>query len=176
MIRSAIATIAALCAAQPVFSQQAYSISLKPGMTLVSGDTWIAGDKRYRLLGVQSCLRGSQFTNAAGRRSDCGDAALALFGAFIKDTRPECAPIAAAPAITYVVCRATVAGRKIDLGTALIARGFAFAALDSGGMPVRPEYAVAEQGARERKAGFWRFPDVQHPGLLIGKSATRGSP
>ena len=53
----------------------------------------------------------------------------------------------------------------------LISSGFAFAALDAGGLPVHAEYAVVEQDARERHAGLWQFDDVQHPAILLSRNA-----
>lgn len=139
-------------------------------MILESGDAWSMSGRRFRLYGVQSCLRGTVYTDLQNRRRDCGDASLAVFSAFIKDTGPSCAPIVKSADVTYVVCYATVAGKKIDLGTAMISEGYAFASLDRQGLPLNPAYAVAEQEARSRKAGLWQFPDIQHPALVMGKA------
>ncbi|MGV2174952.1 thermonuclease family protein, partial [Agrobacterium vitis] len=70
--------------------------------------------KRFKLFGVQSCLRGTTFTNERGQKQDCGDASLAMLAAYIKDTRPVCAPTAQTPDLTYVVCYATIAGTPLD--------------------------------------------------------------
>jgi endonuclease YncB( thermonuclease family) len=140
-------------------------------VTLESGDTWSIAGKRYRLYGVQSCLRGTGYTDRQNRKKDCGDASIAVLAAFIQDTHPSCAPITQKADLTYVVCYATVAGQRLDLGTILISEGFGFAALDPNGIPVNPAYAVAEQQARSRRAGLWQFPDVQHPSVLIGRAA-----
>ena len=148
--------------------------SLHPGVTLVTGNTWLDGQKRYRLYGIQSCLRATYFTNAAGRRVDCGDASLAVLAAFIKDTHPRCEPVAATKALSYVVCSASVAGQSIDLGTALISSGYAFAALDAAGLPINPAYAVAEKQAREKRVGLWQFQDVQHPAFVLGNATREG--
>ncbi|WP_117196067.1 thermonuclease family protein [Rhizobium terrae] len=94
-----------------------------------------------------------------------------MLAAFIKDIQPRCTPIARRADLTYVVCFAVVGGAKLDLGTILISRGYAFAALDGRGMPLNSSYAVAEAQAKDAKAGLWQFPDVQHPALLLGKAA-----
>lgn len=151
-------------AAQQEFFRLSGSVSLE------SGDAWTMLRQRFRLYGVQSCLRGTGYTDLQNRRRDCGDASLAVFSAFIKDTGPSCAPIVKSADVTYVVCYATVAGKKLDLGTAMISEGYAFAALDRQGLPLNPAYAVAEQEARSRKAGLWQFPDIKHPALLMGKA------
>ncbi len=140
---------------------------LAPGITLETGDTWTDGAKRYRIYGIQSCIRGTSYTDNGGQKQDCGDASLAVLAAFIKDTKPVCAPTAETPHLTYVVCYATVGNRRLDLATIIVSQGFAFASLDQNGMPVFPAYAVAEQEARSRKAGLWQFSDVQHPSILL---------
>ncbi|TIU09976.1 MAG: thermonuclease family protein, partial [Mesorhizobium sp.] len=35
---------------------------LQPGITLETGDTWVSDGQKYRLFGVQSCLRGTAYT------------------------------------------------------------------------------------------------------------------
>lgn len=146
---------------------------LGEGAEFESGDTWSLEGQRYRLYGVQSCLRGTTFTNKAGVRQDCGEASLAVLAAFVRDTHPSCAPIAKASSITYVVCFATVASERLDLGTMLISEGYAFAALDAKGLPINTAYSVAEQQARVRKEGLWQFSDVQHPAVLLSRAAKR---
>ena len=47
--------------------------------------------RRYRLYGVQTCLRGTTYTDHAGQRRDCGEASLAVLAAYITDTHPVCA-------------------------------------------------------------------------------------
>ncbi|MBB6469169.1 endonuclease YncB(thermonuclease family) [Aminobacter lissarensis] len=144
---------------------------LQPGVTLETGDTWIAEGKRYRLYGVQSCLRGTAYTERSGEKQDCGDASLAMLAAYIRDTSPVCAPVAASAGTTFVACYATIGGERLDLANILIASGFAFASLDAGGMPLHAPYAVVEQKARESRAGLWQFDDVQHPSILLSRAA-----
>lgn len=142
-------------------------------VTLESGDTWMQSGQKFRLFGVQSCLRGTSYTAKDGSKRDCGDASMAMFAAYIRDTKPVCAAVAKTGDLTYVMCYATVAGKMLDLGTILISTGFAFAALNQSGIPYNPAYAVAEQQARDGKSGLWAFPDVQHPAILISKAAKR---
>jgi endonuclease YncB( thermonuclease family) len=148
-------------------------IVIHPGVTLVSGDTWLEDGKRYRLFGVQSCLRGTWFTNATGQRLDCGDASMAFLAAFIKDTNPRCTPLVITSELAYVVCSAAIGNQTVDLGTALVGSGYAFAALDNRGLPANPAYAVAEQRARAARAGLWQFADVQHPALILGPAESQ---
>ncbi len=146
---------------------------LGPDVLLESGDTWSRNGVRYRLYGVQSCLRGTSFTNRYGRTEDCGEASLSVLAAFVKDTKPVCAPIVKSGSVTYVMCFASVAGKHLDLGMMLICEGYVFAALDTAGMPVDPSYAVAEQQARVNQAGLWQFSGIQHPAIVLGRAAGR---
>ncbi|MCP2138454.1 endonuclease YncB(thermonuclease family) [Rhizobium sp. SLBN-94] len=137
---------------------------------LEAGDSWTQDGARYRLYGIQSCLRGTSFTDRAGQKRDCGEASIAVLAAFIKDIRPQCAPVTIIETTRFVLCYGTVGSQRVDLATALIMEGYAFAALDADGLPVHAPYAVAEQQARARKAGLWQFSDVQHPALLLSKA------
>jgi len=144
---------------------------LRPGVTLETGDTWVAEGKRYRLYGIQSCLRGTAYTDRSGEKRDCGEASLAMLAAYIRDTRPVCAPVARNADTTFVACYAIIGRERLDLANILIASGFAFAALDAGGMPFHEPYAVVEQKARESRTGLWQFDDVQHPSILLSRAA-----
>ncbi|MEP9389919.1 thermonuclease family protein [Mesorhizobium sp. KR9-304] len=143
---------------------------LRPGVTLETGDSWIEEGHRYRLYGVQTCLRGTTYTDHTGHRRDCGDASLAVLAAYIADTHPICAPISTQEDITYVACYATIGTDRLDLANVLIASGFAFAAMRADGLPQHAPYAVVEQSARERRAGLWQFDDVQHPAIVLGRA------
>jgi endonuclease YncB( thermonuclease family) len=128
----------------------------------------------YRLYGVQSCLRGTSFTNAHGLERDCGEASLAMLVALTRDLRPQCYDAAEQPETktVFVFCVATRvagagAGSRIDLGTALVATGFAFAALKPDGQPVHAPYFVAQLVAQRAKAGLWAFPDLPDPNAII---------
>ncbi|MGI0526644.1 thermonuclease family protein [Rhizobium giardinii] len=142
---------------------------LLPGVTLESGDTWISNDERFRLYGVQSCLRGTLYTDRNGAKRDCGEASLAVLAAYIKDTKPACAAVAKKAGIAYVVCYAMVGKERLDLANILITSGYAFASLDHQGMPYHVPYAVSERYARDKRAGLWQFDDVQHPAILLSR-------
>ncbi|WP_282588907.1 thermonuclease family protein [Lichenifustis flavocetrariae] len=139
-----------------------------------TGDSWTDHSVTYRLYGVQSCLRGTAFTNTHGQRRDCGEASLAMLVALVRDLRPLCAVAGQSPAAStlFVFCIAQPtagagAGSRIDLGTALIATGFAFAAQTPDGQPVHAPYAVAEQVAQKSRAGLWAFADLPDPNAII---------
>lgn len=170
-MRRAAIYLAAVLTSGEINAAPAGYFDLQPGVTLESGDTWVAAGNRYRLYGVQSCLRGTPYTDKTGQKRDCGDASLAVFAAYIKDTRPVCAPVARTAETSYVVCYATVGKDRLDLATMMVTSGYAFAALNAEGLPFHPPYAVAEQSAREQRAGLWQFEDVQHPAILLSRSA-----
>lgn len=164
-------SVAAVLTAGSAFAAPAGYFDLKPGVTLETGDTWIAEGKRYHLYGVQSCLRGTTYTDRSGGKRDCGEASLAMLAAYIRDTNPVCAPVAENAGTTFVACYATIGRERVDLANVLIASGFAFAALDTGGMPFHAPYAVVEHKARESRAGLWQFDDVQHPSIMLSRAA-----
>ena len=172
----ALASLAGIAGAnsQALAAPQGY-FDLSPGVTLSTGESWSDGAANYRLYGVQSCLRSTTYTNAAGQTADCGDASLAMFAAYIKDTKPVCAPVVIVGQLTYVMCYAAIGAEQVDLGTLLISSGFAFASLDKDGLPYNANYAVAEQTAREEKRGLWQFPDVQHPAIALAIQAHQQS-
>lgn len=145
--------------------------------TFVTGDTWTYGGETHRLYGVQACLRQTYFHNATGARVDCGEASLAMLVSLIRDLKPQCytAGWQAATKTRFVVCVAqptegSAAGSRIDLGTALISTGWAFAAVTSGGSPVHTPYIVAQEVAKKQHLGLWQFPDVPDPNAIILKS------
>lgn len=170
MHRSAL-LLAGFAFTTPAIAAPPGYFDLKPGVTLETGDTWTDAGKRYRIYGIQSCIRGTFYTDHAGQKRDCGDASLAILAAYIKDTAPICAPAAQTSDLTYVVCYSTVKDSRLDLATMMISQGFAFASLDKFGLPVFPAYSVAEQDARARTAGLWQFKDVQHPAILLSARA-----
>jgi endonuclease YncB( thermonuclease family) len=147
------------------------------GVAFATGDTWTQNGQTMRLYGVQSCIRGTTFTNPLGVKTDCGEASLAYLAALVHDTRPQCAPVAQIgeqPAI-LVVCSAHVGSSTLDLGTVLITEGFAFAAFNNDAKPVYMPYLVAEILARKNRAGLWAAPDMPHPNSILFKGLQGGN-
>lgn len=154
----------AILSGTPVAAQQRQWAPIAPGTVFESGDSWVSEGKRFRLYGVRACERGRSFVNASGVRHDCGEASLAMLVSLIRDLNPVCTEVArdAKAGITHVIClalpdRGAARGSRIDLGTALIASGFAFAAKDGSGRPIHREYAVAEDVAKRGHAGLWSY-------------------
>ena len=165
-----------LLTAAPTASQPAAPIWAPVPLSAVyqTGDSWTDSGMTYRLYGVQSCLRGTTFTNAHGQTRDCGEASLAMLVALVRDLRPQCSAAVQSPgsSTVFVFCIAQPttgagAGSRIDVGTALIATGFAFAALQPDGQPVHAPYVVAEQVAQHSRAGLWAFADLPDPNAII---------
>lgn len=66
--------------------------------TFETGDSWTFQGTRFRLYGVQSCLRQTSFTNEHNLKRDCGEASLAMLIALIRDLKPLCYSAATSPA------------------------------------------------------------------------------
>lgn len=176
MRRVALAAVVSLALFNTAVAQNSTSgwFPVSPNAVFQTGDSWSDADATFRLYGVQSCLRGTSFTNAHGLTRDCGEASLAMLVALFRDLQPQCYAAAEIPQTrtTFVFCVATRIegagkGSRIDLGTALIATGFAFAALRPDGQPVHVPYLVAQQLAQKARAGLWAFSDLPEPNAII---------
>jgi len=139
-----------------------------------TGDAWSHGGKRFRLYGVQSCLRGTSFTNAKGVKRDCGEASLAMLVSLVRDLRPMCyaAAIVDYGKTVLVFCFATMEqgrnkGARLDLGTALISIGYGFASIKFDGQPVYAPYLIAQAQAKNTKSGLWAYADMPDPNAII---------
>ena len=169
----ALSITALMLAAGPALAAPDGYFDLKPGITLVSGDTWRHAGRTYRLYGVQSCLRGTFYTAERGKKVDCGDSAIAVLAAYIKDTKPLCAPVARSASVTYVSCYVMMGNDRLDLGTMLISTGWGFAALNTNGEPYQMSYLVTEQAAKDAQKGLWQYPDLQHPSIIVSSQAQK---
>lgn len=183
-MRRALAITAALIFALTPARAESSASWFPPPPTAVyqTGDSWTDRGVTYRLYGVQSCLRGTNFTNAHGLKRDCGEASLAMLIALTRDLRPQCYEAMSLPQANtiFVFCIAQPtqgagAGSRIDLGTALIATGYAFAALQPDGTPVHPPYLVAQTVAAKSHAGLWAFPDLPEPNAIILRALRAGA-
>lgn len=183
--RLTILALLSMLAASPAPAQIAAPgwFPVAPDAAFDTGDSWSSAGVTYRLYGVQSCLRGTFFTNAHGIKRDCGEASLAMLVALIRDLRPQCYEAAEAPQTrtAFVFCVAVRTegagkGSRIDLGTALIATGFAFAALKPDGSPVHAPYLEAQHVAQRSRTGLWAFPDLPDPNAIILRAIRQVSP
>lgn len=137
-----------------------------------TADTWVAGGRRYRLYGLQSCLRGTSVTVSSGTVRDCGELNLIMAQALIRDTRPVCTSIKEIDQNNaVVVCQTTAGQRHYDLATYMIAQGWGFAAVDNSGHLIVPGYRIAEESARSASAGLWSYSDMPHPVSILRQQA-----
>lgn len=143
-------------------------------VSFLTGDTWQQGRQKLRLYGIQSCIRGTTYTDKSGLKQDCGTVSLAVLAAMVRDTKPACSPIAQLPSAKQgeeptilVVCSSHVGDQSLDLGTVLITQGFAFAAFSNDAKPVYMPYLVAEATAKQSKVGLWAYSDMPHPNLVL---------
>ena len=133
-----------------------------------TGDTWIAAGRRYRLYGLQACLRGTKITVTRNIKRDCGEMNVMMTQSMIQDTNPVCATIKDIDEHNVVVaCRTTNGQRSYDLATYLIAQGWGFAATNEVGGLIVPGYRIAEESARSARAGLWAYPDLPHPVSIL---------
>jgi endonuclease YncB( thermonuclease family) len=153
-------------------ADRTFAIS-QTGVTFLTGDSWQEAGKRFRLYGVQSCLRGTFYTDKAGQRQDCGAVSTAMLAAFVRDLKPVCAPVAQIaadekqPTTLLVICTGEVHGERLDLGATMITQGFAFSAIDNQSHPVYLPYLIEEGIAEEARKGLWAFGDLPHPNATL---------
>lgn len=151
-----------------------------PNAVFETGDTWVANGQRFRLYGVQSCLRRTFFTNAQSQRIDCGEAGVAMLASMVKDLKPLCTVSARLPDVSYVVCVANVTvqnqATRLDLATALITAGYSFAAFNPDGRPVHEPYFVAQVAAQQAKRGFHAFADTPDPNVILLRALRSSTP
>jgi endonuclease YncB( thermonuclease family) len=150
------------------------------GITFLTGDSWQQAGQTMRLYGVQACIRGTSYTDQSGQKHDCGAVSLAMLAAIVRDTKPTCVPVAQLippspnqlPTI-LVICSAHIGKNALDVGTMLITRGFAFAALANTGKSVYLPYSVAESIAQQSNAGLWAYPDMPHPNRALFRQSAK---
>jgi endonuclease YncB( thermonuclease family) len=155
----------------PAAKEAPAPIAVSKGVQLLTGDTWRDGNTLYRLYGVQACLRGTVATDGNGKKDDCGNVSLAHFAALLSSATVTCQPIGyAIDKATFVVCAADLGGNTIDVGTALISTGYAFAAMNTKGEAISTNYLIAEVNAKMERDGLWATT-FQHPVQLLLKQA-----
>jgi endonuclease YncB( thermonuclease family) len=147
------------------------SFSVPANIQIETGDTWSQGGRKYRLYGVQSCLRGTNFITPT-ETADCGLVSLAQFAALVQTAPVSCQPVGLAKdGAEFAVCGARFGNgsgetKFVDLGTALISSGFAFAAIDQTGAAVNANYLIAELVAKNKRSGLWAGK-FRHPVQML---------
>jgi endonuclease YncB( thermonuclease family) len=143
------------------------AVSFPAAVQFETGDTWVHDGAKFRLFGVQACLRDTRYRLPGGEDGDCGLRSIGALAALFFTNTIACQSIGAAKdGATFVVCAAEIGGATVDVGTALISSGFAFAAVQPTGAAVLPAYAVAEAVAKEDRSGLWAGQFV-HPSAFL---------
>ncbi len=164
--------------AQEPLPQRSPWFEIPANATFETGDAWTIDGKKFRLYGVQSCLRQTSFTNEHNQKRDCGEASLAMLIALIRDIKPLCyaAATISGSQTQFVFCFGVVPqGRdksaRVDLGMSLITLGYGFASLKLDGASVHQPYQAAQQLAKSSKAGLWAYADLPEPNAIILQAA-----
>ncbi|RZS76905.1 endonuclease YncB(thermonuclease family) [Phyllobacterium myrsinacearum] len=149
-----------------------------PDAAFETGDTWPSHGKRYRLYGVQSCIRGTRIIVSGNVKRDCGALNILMVQAIVKDTIPTCSVIRTIDEYNaLVICQTRAGTRSYDLASLLIARGWGFAAIDETRKLIVPAYRMLEEAARQARAGLWAYSDLPHPlGILHPSKPEGGRP
>lgn len=146
---------------------QAATIPFSTNVAFETGDAWSHEGRKYRLFGVQSCIRGTAYRSPEGQEGDCGLRSLASLAALFSTGTVGCQPVGTAKdEATFVVCAANIDDATVDVGTALISSGAAFAATLPSGAPVSAAYDVAELAAKDSRRGFWEG-SFEHPADVL---------
>ncbi len=128
--------------------------TMRPSQIL-DGHHWVESGRTYELYGVGGCGRATQLTAEGGRIADCGVLTTARLAAFFSTAGVTCRAVDVEVDTVPVVCVLEMGSDKIDLGMALIAGGYGFAALGEDGRPVVKNYLVAELSAKLDRQGLW---------------------
>ena len=146
------------------------TISFPAAVSFETGDSWQYEDRKFRLFGVQACIRGTVYRAPDGAESDCGMQSIASLAALFSTGSIGCQPVGRAKDdATFVVCAAQLDNTTVDVGTALISSGAAFAAVFPSGAPVSAAYAVAESSARDKASGLWSGTFAHPVSVLLDK-------
>jgi endonuclease YncB( thermonuclease family) len=153
---------------------QAATVSFSSGVAFETGDTWSHEGRIFRLFGVQSCIRGTVYRSPDGRDDDCGMHSVASLAALFSTGTVGCQPVGTArDGAAFVVCAANIDDATVDVGTALISSGAAFAATLPSGVPVSTAYAIAELAAKDSRSGLWKG-SFEHPAHVLSGGEIRG--
>jgi endonuclease YncB( thermonuclease family) len=149
---------------------QEETISFPTAVSFETGDSWQYEGRKFRLFGVQACIRGTVYRASDGAESDCGMQSIASLAALFSTGSIGCQPVGRAKDdATFVVCAAQLDNTTVDVGTALVSSGAAFAAVFPSGAPVSAAYAVAESSAREKANGLWSGAFAHPVSVLLDK-------
>jgi endonuclease YncB( thermonuclease family) len=147
------------------------SFTVPANIQIETGDTWSQNGRKYRLYGVQSCLRGTNFITPT-ETADCGLMSLTQFAALVQTVPVSCQTVGLAKdGAEFAICGARFGNgsgeaKIVDFGTALISSGYAFAAIDQTGTAVNANYLIAELVAKKNRSGLWAG-EFRHPVQML---------
>jgi endonuclease YncB( thermonuclease family) len=145
--------------------------SVSPEAALSGSAFLAAGGTVIRFVGVQGCLS-TEPTEYAGAIATCAMISLARMAAIFDETKTsagkafpchELERSTGRPPVRFAECFFMGEGADQSLSEALIRKGVAFASRDISGRPVFPGYALAEEAARNAKAGIRACAHFVHP-------------
>ena len=172
---TAILASAAAFSVQPAQAEPVFSVTSP--IIYDTGDSWSQQGRRYRLYGVQACIRGTVFVSAGGAKGDCGAASMAMLAGVFESLQVNCTPIAVSQdGATIVICAGVSNDRPLDIGGAMISSGFAFAAEKPDGAPVNLAYFASEIRAKSDHAGLWSATSFTHPVQMLRALARQAKP
>lgn len=149
---------------------QEETISFPAAVSFETGDSWQYEGRKFRLFGVQACIRGTAYHAPDETESDCGMQSIASLAALFSTGSIGCQPVGRAnDDASFVVCAAQLDNATVDVGTALISSGVAFAAAYPSGAPVSAAYAVAELIAKDNRSGLWAGRFTHPVSMLLDK-------
>jgi endonuclease YncB( thermonuclease family) len=138
----------------------------------LSGSAFLASDGTIiELAGVKGCLSTEEM-EFAGVQTTCAMVSLAGLTAMLGEAAAPAANAfpchflgqnAGSPTVRFAECFFVKDGETQSLSEVLLTKGVAFAARDSTGRAVFPEYAQAETRAQKAKAGIWANAHFTHP-------------
>ncbi|CDZ34199.1 Micrococcal nuclease-like nuclease [Neorhizobium galegae bv. officinalis] len=145
--------------------------SVSPEAALSASAFLVADRAVVSLAGVQGCLSADRLEYAdvvatcamislAGLTAVVGEAKASAGNAF---PFHELTWNPGRPTVRFAECFFMEEGAVRSLSETLIIRGVAFASRDGSGRPRFPEYARAEEAARNARAGIWANAHFAHP-------------
>ena len=170
-----IITAAAAFAALPAHADPVFSVTSP--IIYETGDSWSQQGRRYRLYGVQACIRGTALVTASGAKGDCGAASVAMLAGLFGSLQVNCTPVASGgDGAAIVICAGASNDRPLDIGGAMIAAGFAFSAEKPDGSPVNLAYFASEIRAKADHAGLWGAASFANPVQMLRGLARQAKP